>query len=275
MRSPYRRSRTILIALLAIAVATSHSPAHDYWLEPDAFLTRSGDRVAVRLFVGEHLTSEAERPLQKERTVRFVAFSKGGELDLLATGRDGESPVARFTPSAGGNLLAMERRPAEIKLDAAKFTAYLKEEGLDAVIADREKRGESQKEGRERYRRYLKTLIRSGGSGDDLSGVAAGHVLEVVPLSNPSRLRPGDKLGVRVAFEGKPLAGARVFAENRDAGVVRSEAATTDAEGLATFAIARPGTWLIRLVQMRRAAPGGEIDWESHWAAYTFGVQAP
>ncbi len=51
-----------------------------------------------------------------------------------------------------------------------------------------------------------KTVIIAGGGEKNLSH-AAGQTLELIPLTNLHKLKNGDKLAVKVLFEGKPLPG--------------------------------------------------------------------
>lgn len=255
-----------------VAVATTAS-GHDYWLVPARTSAPKHTPIDVRLYRGEALEPEDERPLEVEKTARFRLLAGGRDQDLLGSAVDGRSPVARVTPEVeGGHLVVMERKPQPIRLDAAKFTEYLKEEGLDAVIRRREELGESKAEGRESYSRYLKALIQVGGAHDDTYKQPAGLLLEILPEADPAARKPGDTLPFRVVFEGRPLAGAQVTAHVDEGGKIRGQTLTTDAEGRAEVRIDRAGTWLIRLVHMRRAAGNPDADWESFWGAYTFGL---
>lgn len=228
----------------------------------------------VHLFVGERLKPDEERVLQMEKTPRFKMLSDGPTLDLKAAGKDDQTPVAQVTfKSAGNYLFAMERNWSAITLDANKFTEYLREEGLDSIVAQREQSGEATKEARERYSRYLKSLVQAGSRHDETYRREIGFTLEIIPQANPYRLKPGAALKVKVLFEGKPLPNAKVFADNRGAADTRTQAARTSGDGIATFKMERPGLWLLRLVHMRRCENKAEADWESFWAAYTFGAR--
>ncbi len=264
-----------LIAMLLLFVAQGYS--HDYWLEPASFyLPANGGKVNVRMHLGARLMSEEERPLQKARTPRFQLISSAGSEDLLITGMEGRTPVAQLTTKASGNyLIAMERAPTLITLEANKFEAYLAEEGLQPIIAERKRLNESAQIGHERYSRYLKTLLQIGELQDDTFARIVGHRLEIVPESNPYKLKAGDKLRVRVTFDGQPLRGVKVFAHHREAGKIDNQESMTNPDGRAEFSIARRGVWLIRLVHMRRceAADCGEVDWESFWLSLTFGMK--
>ncbi len=248
--------------------------AHDYWLEPDSYFPAAGKEVVVRLHVGERFASEAERPFQKDRTVSFRLHSGKDVTDLAKSADDGKTPVARVTPrGAGGHLIALERRAQKIELAADKFNDYLKEEGLTEVLEQRRKAGEDRKPGRERYGRYLKCLVRSGDAADETYKKEVGHRLEIVPLDDPHRVKAGAALVVRVRFDGKPLAGAKLTAHRRDGDKVSTQSVVTSGEGTARVKLDGAGPWLLRLVHMRRGEDKAEADWESFWAAYSFGVK--
>ncbi len=269
-----KRTRIISKALTVILLLVSTSfpaSAHDYWFEPETFFAARGANVAVRMNMGANLEIETERPLQILRTVAFQMYARSSVQNLIPVSRDGQMPVVVIAPPRAGNyLLAMERNPAFLQLEAAQFTDYLREENLDSIIRLRAETNESERTGRERYRRYLKTLLQIGDRHDSTFLRRIGHKLEIVPLQNPYRLRTGDTLAVRVFFDNRPLAGARVFALNRDE---RLEA-TTSADGTARFRLGRGGLWLVRLVHMRRCADDcAEVEWESFWGALTFGLR--
>lgn len=270
-----RRLRPVSAAAL-ILMLTLAATAHDYWLEPERFFVGVGDKINLRLFLGEGLRSEEERPFQKERTVSFRLISEKESRDLMAVGEDGKMPVAQLSFAREGNyLVEMVRNASTIKLDADKFNEYLVEEGLQNIIAERKRSGEDKREGRERYTRYLKSLLQAGAKRDNTYSKILGHRLEIIPLANPYGLKRGDAFRVRILFKGKPLTGATVEAFRRDGGSMVSQNAATDSRGEAGFKFDGGGAWNVRLVHMRRCAgvDCGEIDWESFWASLTFGAK--
>jgi len=255
-------------ALLAVAAAAS---AHDYWLQASTFAPDLDRPVSLSLHVGDRFVSEGEKAHQKKGTVSFELLSAADKADLDA--HDGDRPAVRFTPKkAGVHVVALERDARLITLEAKKFEAYLAEEGLDDVVAARKKDGESGKDGRERYRRYLKCYLRAGGKGDDAWKKLAGHKLEIVPLSDPTGLKKKDTFAVRVLFDGKPLSGVKVTAFDRDGDEVKARSARTTDKGEAKFTLGESGVHLVRLVFMQRAKDDKEADWHSWWAAMTFEV---
>lgn len=157
----------------------------NYWFEPERLFVDVGDSVRVHLFVGEALKSDEERALQKEKRPRFQMLSANETQDLKAIRKEGQMPVAEVSfKSAGNYLIAMERNWSAIKLDAKGFTEYLREEGLDSIIALREHSGETAKDARERYSRYLKSLVQVGSRQDETFKRELGFKLEIIPRAN-------------------------------------------------------------------------------------------
>lgn len=262
-------STIICALLLSVNVC-----AHEYWFEPETFFPAQGQISVVHLYVGDGLIKDREeRPFQLAKTPMFQLFSASPQaLNLRTSLSDGALPVYKFSAGRAGNyLLAMERNWSSLKLEPQKFEDYLREDGLDYIIAERAKLGESGKEGRERYSRFIKALMQVGDKRDETYKRVLGLKLEITPLENPYSKEIGDELKFQVLFDGKPLAGKTVFADNRDAATQRM---TTDREGKVSMKITRNGLWLVRLVNMQRCTKDcAEADWESFWGAYSFGVK--
>jgi uncharacterized GH25 family protein len=159
-----------------------------------------------------------------------------------------------------------------VTLPAEKFTAYLKEEGLDAVIAARAQSQTSQREGREIFSRAAKSLVRSGtvapGSGDS----ALGFPIELVAEKNPYQMTAGQTLPVRLTYRNAPLAGALMVAFTQRH-PYHKLSVRSDRDGRATFTIDEPGPWMVKAVHMVPAPAGSNADWESFWASLTFEMQ--
>ncbi|MFQ5730961.1 MAG: DUF4198 domain-containing protein [Planctomycetaceae bacterium] len=256
------------------ALSVSAANAHDYWLQPKRFDVAVNMRVPVRLFVGDQFAREIERKFQRKPTLRFELVSKTETIDLAKTAKEDAKPYGQIRPAMPGtHWIALDRDVRHITLNAEKFARYLRHENLHAVLKARKAAGEEAMPGRERYSRYIKCLIHAGGKRDDTWKRVLKQRLEIVPLADPSAVRPGGKLKVRILFEGKPLAKAPVFALHKAEKRARTQSTTTDADGIAEFAINRKGVWLVRLVHMRRCIKCPKADWESFWGAMTFAVK--
>ena len=265
-----KKISTTLILTLLISV---NAFAHEYWFEPETFFPALKQKTAVHLYVGDGLIKDREeRIYQSAKTPLFDLFSNSKKQNLKPDLTEGQMPVFNFTAEKTGNyLLAMERDWAFIKIESGKFEDYLREDGMEYIIAEREKLGESEKEGRERYSRYIKSLLQVGDKRDKTYKKQLGMKLEITPLENPYAKKIGDELQFQIVFEGKPLADRTIFADNRSS---ETQKMTTDKNGIVTMKIDNSGLWLVRLVNMRRcAADCGEADWESFWGAFSFGVK--
>ncbi len=263
------RMRRLLLLVLLTTAAPAH--AHDHWLE----LTRTATGTVVHHHVGEGLVSELSRAWEPHKAARAELIGpKGAVVDLLAQHpKPGTAPpaLALGVLPAGTHLLLLDRKPVEITLEGAKFRDYLAEEGIDVALARRGVTVDFTRPGRERYARYLKAIV----DGRDAAMVRAvrGQRLEITPLG--AIPAAGASLSFRVVLDGKPLAGAVVFAEHRDAGGLTRQRMETGADGVVTAKLSKAGRWLVRLVHMQRCARAcGEIEWESAWGAVTFEVDA-
>jgi hypothetical protein len=268
--------RPALAALVLAAGSAGSAAAHDFWIEPSSFTPRAGDEVAIGLNVGENLAGEPV-PRRPGRIARFVVAGPDGERPV--PGEDGKDPAGRIRIEAPGlHVVGYRSLTTRIDLDAAKFEAYLAEEGLESIVERRAGRGESGKPGREIYSRCAKALILAGprpGPGDPgpapepPADRALGFTLELVAERSPYGLDASRELPVRILHEGKPLAGALVVALSREA-PLRKQKHRSDAEGRAVLEIDRPGLWLVKAVHMVPAPPASGADWESLWASLTF-----
>lgn len=260
------------IACVAFAlVITASALAHDFWIAPTTFKPGLNTLVGLHLQVG-HLPKGDPLPRLEGSFEKFVVVDPSGTVKDVA-GKEAAIPagIIRVTES-GLHIIGYRSRPSPITLDAEKFEAYLREEGMDSIVAEREKRGESSQPGREQFSRAAKTIINVGDGGTTGFDRVLGFRMEIIPEANPCTLKAGDELPLRLVFDGAPLEGAEVHAacaEDPDA-VTKFR---TDKDGRVRVRIDREGHWLLNSVHMVRV-DGKECDWESVWASLTFGTAA-
>lgn len=260
-----RRLATAVIALSAAPLF-----AHDLWIEPTLFAPQPGQGVGVRLRVGEHLVGDAL--LRDPALIQdFVYVDAAGRKPVA--GLAGDEPAGSLRVAAPGLIvIGYSSHPSAVELPAEKFNQYLKEEGLDAVMAERARRNETAAAARERFARCAKSLLLSGPASAVQGDRALGFTLELVAERNPYALRPGEDLPLRLTYQNRPLAGALVVAMN-SLDPARKQAQRSDSDGRVRFQV-RPGggLWLIKAVHMVRAPIMSKADWMSYWASLTFGA---
>ena len=179
--------------------------------------------------------------------------------------------------TSGTYALGASVLPRVLTLEAKEFNSYLEEDGLPDVLADRRARGELGKPARERYSKHVKTLIQVGDHRSERLDMVFGYAAELVPLTNPYRLRAGGVLQVRALVDGRPAVNQVVLSGGLDASGRRmtERSVRTNQNGVAPVTLRRPGVWYVKFIRMRRVDPsaGDSVDYESKWATLTFAVR--
>jgi uncharacterized GH25 family protein len=261
-----RRSSALLVA---VAVAFAHAPlsAHDMWIEPTTFSPLPGQVVGVRLRVGQDLVGDP-LPLDPALVNQFVVDDGKGRQPVVR--RAGADPAGLVRVAQPGLLVIGYRsNPSALELSVEKFNQYLKEEGLEAIAAQRAPRNQTAAPVRELFARCAKSLVWSGSRVEAQGDRPIGLTLELVAERNPYALRPGQDLPVRLIYENRPLAGALVVAINQ---LDAAEKLTghTDADGRVRFGLRPGGMWMIKAVHMVPAPADTNAEWASFWASLTF-----
>lgn len=261
------QSKSLVLAALILPLAASSLAAHDMWIEPVPAQPKPGAVIALRLRVGQQLLGD---PLARSAQLikEFVVEDSTGRR--LVVVREGSNPagLALITQPA---VVLYASNPSRVEQPPAKFDAYLSEEGLEAIAAERARRGESHTTAREHFSRCAKALIPIDGATADR---AMGCTLELVAEADAATAA---NLPLRLIYNGKPLAGALVVAINR-ADPMHPHRQRTGRDGRVRFALPANGLWLIKAVHMVRAQPGvgvDDVDWASYWASLTFEHQPP
>ena len=271
-----------LLASCWLLTARGLAQGRAMWLEADTATTAKPGERALHLRAGEGFKPEEERPLQKERISRFDLYAdQARRRDLLATGQEGQTPVAKLPPESSACLVVMDRKETPNSADVEGGSRrQAADAGQDTATMPRVRPGQSGADGREVMVRYLKALI----PGQDPSSTLPNTFykrrieqrLELLLQNNPGRLPPNRRLTVKVLFEGKPLAGAKVFAyrrESMNAGIAAAPppptptptppaanmgagpmSAVTSSQGLAEFKLDQNGAWLVEVVHVRASS---------------------
>ncbi len=260
---------TLLGLVADLAPAGAH--AHEFWVEPSAFTLERGDRVDVRLCVGDGFEGWS-LARNTQRIEKFVAAGPSGEQPLV--GLDGSDPagIARLT-ATGGYVIAYRSNRAFTEMPATEFDQYLRDKGLEKIAAQREKQGMSRQKVREAYSRHSKALIHVGDSGGSVTDRPMNLRLELIAEPELFRAPPDAPRSFQLLHDGKPLRGALVVAA-RPGTADDDLRARTDADGRAAFRLRAPGMWRIAAVYMIDAPGNVAADWESLWTSLTFELQS-
>ena len=255
MLSPFRGA-------LAVLVFASSLSAHDTWLSGPA-------TAAPGHSVFFDLTSSGAFPAPEEavdggRVARGLCRVAGRKTPLEAQpGVEGTSlRLLGRGLEAGVAACGVSLRPRTLDLEPGDVEHSLEEIGATATIGERWKALPEPRAWRETYVKHAKTFTRLGTKDDPSWSKPLGLGLEIMTLADPTRLRAGGTLAVRLLKGGRPLAGQAVRASQ---GGKAPAFATTDAEGKASFVLEAEGPWLLAVTELRPGA-AKPSEWESDFA---------
>lgn len=264
------KSKLLLLPLTLLGLSALPALAHDTWLLARPSTVQPGTPVVLELTSGMAFP-KPETAIKTERLERTGIRLAGATSDL-----GNRSSAARFlqlktTPSKPGvATLWVELGPKSIDLTPDKVKEYLDEIGAPATVRSRYAQMPEPRHWRELYTKHAKAFVRVGRPEADRSWAEpVGMGLEIVPEKDPTALRPGDELPVRVLLHGKPMASFAVgLVRQGEHGVLK----TTDGQGRVVFPIGKSGRWLLRATDLRPSSKPG-TDWESDFTTLTFEVQ--
>ena len=261
------RRHTLALAV-AVGAATITASAHDFWLVPDVFAIPAAGQLVVRGQTSSAFptTLSAVTP---DRVTDAKVLGAADEERITALSTQDNSMVLKHRPKTPGQkVVAVAVGWRHVKETAESFRKYLVAEGAEDALARFERSGQLPKADLvRRYAKYGKTVVEVG-EGPRAFERAAGHPLEFMPIADPAT---AGELQVRLMFQGKPLAGARVHAgaAQRNGKPVKDLTLTTSNDGVISVP-AGAGLWNVRTIHVVPAAAGADAQWDVHWATFVF-----
>ncbi|MBS1825796.1 MAG: DUF4198 domain-containing protein [Acidobacteria bacterium] len=246
--------------------------AHDLYLMPANFSLAAAGSLRVVYQNGDAFPVGSSN-VKPERLRNTRALMKAGKAEFEGITAEAKQTVASVRlPGEGTAVLTSQTVPNFIELAPAKFASYLKHENLGHVAVWREKNGEASKPGRERYSKYVKSLV-AVGKADGFYGEKTGLTIEIVPEADPFAVKAGGELPVQVLFRGKPAVDVAVESAWLVGGkAVVKVVGRTDAEGRVKVPVKAVGPHRLHAIVMERCADAKAADWESFWASLTFAI---
>lgn len=216
MRAKKELFGTIIISSLLFSLVLCIYPAraHDLWLNVDQLYLKAGEETKFFIAFG-HNFPHGDIVLKKE-DVEVFAYLPGGKSQRIDTHEEGRFRAGKVKASEEGTII---------------LSAYRKKKGTATAVPSE---------------KYAKTLIQVGNRIDQILK-PIGHRIELVPLTHPGAIKPGDSFPVKVFYKGKPLS---TFVYGTYEGF-RSEdepfacTVKSDEQGIARIKIEREGRWLI------------------------------
>ena len=268
--------RRMLLAATAGLIAFP-ALAHDFWIQPQSFWVRPGERVPMVLLVG-HGTARQRSTIPANRFTLFRASGANGVANRLGEMTVGGATDATLAFDAPGTYVVFFSTSAvPSELPAPRFNEYASAEGLSLVLSQRAANRTSNRPGRELYSRRGKAIIQVGMPGSAAQPQVTRPVglgLEIVPLSNPYSLGKATQMTVQILYQGRPLPGALVKLNNLAADAKPVEVHRSDVAGRATFQARRAGRWQFNVVWSQPLANNPTADYLTTFSSLTFGFPA-
>lgn len=268
------RILTALTALAFMFPVPSALIAHEFWIEPLSFQIETDGRMQGKLVNGQ----EFEGVELAYLTQRFDLFRVAvGMRQADVENRAGARPALDIDPLVEGlNVISYRSALSTLAYEEwEKFLRFAEHKDFQNIEAIHDARGLPRDGFREGYWRFAKTLIGVGNSeGSDLR---TGLAVEFVALDNPYTDDLSDGLRVQLHLLDATLPDAQVelFEKSPD-GTVEITLHRTDADGIAILPVTAGHTYLVDHVVLREPSAGlaeaANIQWETLWAALTFGV---
>lgn len=219
----------VVLAIAAMLATASIASAHDVWL------TLSGDAAGRRVIVNYGHPGDRP-PAMPDKILDLLAIKSDGRTSLLA----GVQPV-----QANGTFV-VESQPFADNGHILLATRY--DNGYWVRTKDGLYRNATRRLVPDATDSLWSSKFAKALTGPDAPWqIVVGHDLEIMPLSDPSAIKPGQSLRLKVLFLGKPLPGAEV--ERGDGKTAMAEKDiprfATDSDGVTSIPIVGAGPHLL------------------------------
>lgn len=260
--------RNILALAVAVSAVAATVSAHDFWLVPDMFAVPASGEIVVKGQTSSAFptTLSAVTP-DRVTEARVIGAADDERITALST-HDNSLILKHRPKTPGQKVVAVAVGWRHVKETADSFRKYLVAEGAEDALARFERSGQLPKSDIiRRYAKYGKTVVEVGDGPRAFERVA-GQPLEFMPMADPAT---AGQLQVRLMFQGKPLAGARVHAgaASRDGKPVKDVTLTTSSDGIVSLP-AGTGLWNARTIHVVPAPAGADAQWDVHWATFVY-----
>ena len=263
----------ILAVLLAVTFALP-AQSHEFWIEPLDYQIEIDGMISGELTNGQEFEG-SQLAFLPQRFTRFTVAS--GMRQAGVESRLGARPALDIAPFAEGlHIVSYQSRLSTLNYaEWAKFMKFADHKDFQDIEAIHDARGLPREGFAEGYWRFAKTLVGVGhAAGSDFR---TGLATEFVALDNPYTDDVSNGLRVQLYYldDLRPDAQVELFEKAPD-GTVEITLHRTDAEGIATLPVKAGHSYLVDAVVLREPsaelAASAEIQWETLWAALTFGV---
>jgi len=276
IRRIIRMKRKFLLSLLLCLTLILPVFAHDLFLKLDSYFVGVNEKVSVKILNGSFQASEGAITFARLKDVSLVLPSgtRANPKETDFTKEETTSFLNLQPTQAGNYVVGLSTMEREIDLKAKDFNEYLSHDGIPDTLAERKRKKHLTKDVRERYSKHVKTIFQAGERQSDNYKTALGYPVEIIPQTNPYKLKTGDTFEFLCLKDGKPLTNQFVMTgrEGSDGKLITGENIRTDKKGIAKIKLNGTGKWYVKFINML-PLKDPKINYESKWATLTFEIR--
>jgi len=212
---------SIFLVFVCFFVNSNLAVAHDLWLNVDNHYPEPRSKTTVKVVFG-HNFPYYDILISRDKLTGFSYLCPDGQIREV--GKTWEDKKGEKSGALAGDIT-------------------FEQKGTYIVTAFRKVKGDREHVPSEKYGKSIIVV----NKGNEIVSKPFGHRIEIIPLKNPSEIKPGDSFPVKVFFEGKPLS-TYVYATY--AGYYSEDEpfpffTKTNEEGVAHVRISKPGIWML------------------------------
>jgi hypothetical protein len=245
--------------------------AQERWLSTTDYFSNVGDTAVLSWKQGQNLMGDALVVRNEDVTVQILqknSVHKGNAFVF-----SGEQPQLKVPLLNEGTYVVS----AQLKIPSnlytpSEFHRYAEAYGQDETIYYLDPKSKMGLSLTENLTQYVKVFLQAGSLRDSTYKTVLGSPMELVPENNPTHLKLGDTMRIKVLVYGKPKLGVRVKVWNRVSGRSTLQNIYTQRDGCIEFRISSKGVWVIDSL-FTEPSHQPEIDFETQHSTLVFGVK--
>lgn len=248
--------------VLLLVLAPIPAGAHFMWINMEKYSPSTQDTVHLNIGFGHQFGNLVGNVLREaDRMDEIVILGGNSEKIAVQAINETDYEVEKSLKQSGGYLVLAKTKEGFFTKTTEGYQRQNKK-GLKNVLQCSYSGG------------YAKALINTGNGRTDVFSKPVGHILEIVPGENPTELKTGDRLSLKVLYERKPLK-TELYATYLGFSSEGAWAyvANTNAEGTGQIKILSPGIWLVKVNHKLPFSDLEECDQYSYTATLTFEVK--
>lgn len=225
----------VFSTLLYCGVLATEADSHDIWIT-----TKQDEAGAIYVIVHQGHPGDRKTPDP----------DKLFELNMLVDGQSARSLLPGIKSASQGGVPVLVTEPMAKENDLVLLAARYDNGYWVKTSQGYRNTNKRQVPGSEESlysMKFAKALIPTNATAEGGYGAVVGHRLELVPLSNPFVVKPGDVLKVQLHFDGKPLSGVGIEAGDGVTPMDEKDIPRyqTNEEGIASVQIVKAGPQLL------------------------------